>query len=140
VIPNVLRAALRLQTMKIFGTDYDTPDGTAVRDYIHVEDLAHAHALAMDAAPAGEHRIYNLGTGDGFSVRQVVDACARVTGLEIPVEESPRRPGDPPTLVASSARIRAELGWEPRKPDLDTMIADAWAWYQTHPDGYASST
>jgi UDP-glucose 4-epimerase len=137
VIPNVLRAALGLQTMKILGTDYDTPDGTAIRDYIHVEDLAHAHALAMEAAPPGEHRIYNLGNGEGFSVRQVVDACAKVTGREIAVEEAPRRPGDPPRLVASSARVRSELGWAPRKPDIESMIADAWAWYQTHPNGYA---
>jgi len=136
VIPNVLRAALGLQTMKIFGTDYDTPDGTAVRDYIHVEDLGEAHKLALDG-PRGQHRIYNLGNGEGFSVRQVVDACAQVTGRDIPVEESPRRPGDPPTLVASAARIRADLGWQPRKPDVATMIEDAWAWYQAHPDGYA---
>jgi UDP-glucose 4-epimerase len=139
VIPNVLRAALGLQTMSIFGTDYDTPDGTAVRDYIHVEDLGHAHKLAIDASPPGEHRIYNLGNGEGFSVRQVVDACAQVTGRDIPVEEGPRRPGDPPTLVASAARVRADLGWTPSKPDIATMIADAWAWYQAHPDGYAGA-
>jgi UDP-glucose 4-epimerase len=137
VIPNVLKAALGLRTMKIFGTDYDTPDGTAIRDYIHVEDLGEAHKLALDS-PAGEHRIYNLGNGEGFSVRQVVDACAQVTGKDIPVEEAPRRPGDPPRLVASSERVRAELGWAPAKPDIATMIEDAWAWYQAHPDGYGA--
>ena len=136
LIPNVLRAALGVKPITINGTDYDTPDGTAVRDYIHVEDLGHAHRLAIDSAPAGEHRIYNLGNGEGFSVRQVVDACAEVTGREIPVEEGPRRPGDPPTLVASAQRARADLGWEPRKPEIATMIADAWAFHQAHPDGY----
>jgi UDP-glucose 4-epimerase len=136
LIPNVLRAALGLQPITINGTDYDTPDGTAVRDYIHVEDLGYAHRLAIDSAPEGEHRIYNLGNGEGFSVRQVVDACAHVTGKEIPVEEGPRRPGDPPTLVASAERARADLGWEPHKPEIATMIADAWAFHQAHPDGY----
>ena len=138
LIPNVLRAALGLQPITINGTDYETPDGTAVRDYIHVEDLGSAHLLAIDAGTDGEHRIYNLGNGEGFSVRQVVDACAQVTGREIPVEEGPRRPGDPPTLVASSARARADLGWEPRKPEIATMIADAWAFHQAHPDGYGA--
>jgi UDP-glucose 4-epimerase len=137
IIPNVLRAALGLQTMRIFGTDYDTPDGTAIRDYIHVEDLAHAHGLALEAATPGQHRIYNLGNGEGFSVREVVDACSRVTGREVEVEEADRRPGDPPRLVAASQLIREELGWTPSKPTLEAMIEDAWAWYQEHPEGYA---
>jgi len=103
-----------------------------------VEDLGHAHLLALDAVDPGEHRIYNLGNGLGFSVREVIEAARRVTGREIPVREEPRRPGDPARLVAASELIRAELGWESRK-DLDAMIADAWAWRQAHPDGYGSS-
>jgi UDP-glucose 4-epimerase len=139
LIPNVLRAALgTLEHVEVFGTDYETPDGTAIRDYIHVEDLARAHLLALEAARGGEHRILNLGNGNGFSVREVIDAGRRVTGLEVPARDAPRRPGDPPVLVAASQRIRDELGWEPRKPELDAMIADAWAWTRAHPDGYAA--
>ena len=138
LIPLVLQAAAGTREhVSVFGTDYPTPDGTAIRDYIHVEDLGEAHLLALDAVDPGEHRIYNLGNGLGFSVREVIEAARRVTGREIRVHEEPRRPGDPAQLVASSERIRAELGWEPRK-DLDAMIADAWAWRQAHPDGYAS--
>jgi UDP-glucose 4-epimerase len=138
LIPNVLRAAQGLQAeVQVFGTDYPTPDGTAVRDYIHVEDLARAHLLALDGARPGEHRIFNLGNGNGFSVREVIDAAREVTGLEIPVREAPRRPGDPPMLVAASGRIRAELGWEPRKAALTEMVRDAWAFARAHPHGYA---
>ena len=137
LIPNILRAASgRLPHVEVFGTDYPTPDGTAIRDYIHIEDLSAAHLLALDAATAGEHGIYNLGTGNGFSVREVIEAARTVTGAEIPVVESPRRPGDPPRLVAASARIRAELGWVPHKPELAQMVGDAWAFAQAHPDGY----
>ncbi len=139
LIPNVLRAATgRIPAVKIFGTDYPTPDGTAIRDYIHIEDLAAAHLLALERARGGEHAILNLGNGQGFSVREVVDAAKAVTGIDIPVEEAPRRPGDPPRLVAASERIRAELGWEARKPALADMIGDAWAFAQAHPDGYGS--
>jgi UDP-glucose 4-epimerase len=139
LIPLVLQAAAgRREHVSVFGTDYPTEDGTAIRDYIHVEDLGRAHLLALDAIEPGRHVIYNLGNGLGFSVKQVVEAARRVTGREIPVNEEPRRPGDPAQLVASSEKIRAELGWEPDK-DLDAMIADAWAWHQAHPDGYASS-
>ncbi len=138
LIPNVLRAAQGLQPeVQLFGTDYDTPDGTAVRDYIHIEDLASAHLLALDGARPGEHRIFNLGNGNGFSVREVIEAAREVTGLEIPVREAPRRPGDPPQLVAASGRIRAELGWEPRKPALAEMVGDAWTFARAHPHGYA---
>jgi UDP-glucose 4-epimerase len=138
LIPNVLRAAQGINdTVKIFGTDYPTPDGTAVRDYIHIEDLASAHLLALEGARAGEHRIFNLGNGNGFSVREVIEAARAVTGLEIPVEQAPRRPGDPPQLVAASGKIRAELGWEPRKPALTEMVADAWGFAQARPRGYA---
>jgi UDP-glucose 4-epimerase len=136
LIPLVLRAAAgSAPNVRIFGTDYPTDDGTAVRDYIHVDDLAVAHVLAMDANTPGKHRIYNLGTGHGYSVRQVIDAARRVTGRDVPAVEEPRRPGDPPALVAAADRARAELGWEPRK-GLDEMIADAWAWQQANPGGY----
>ena len=140
LIPNVLRVALgRLDQVAIFGTDYPTPDGTAVRDYIHVEDLGRAHQIAVADRPAapGEHRILNLGNGDGFSVREVIDAGRTVTGHPIPAKESPRRAGDPPKLVAASAKIREVLGWEAEKPEIETMVADAWEWAQAHPDGYS---
>jgi len=140
IIPLVLRAAAgRVAHVKIFGTDYPTPDGTAIRDYIHIEDLADAHVLAIEAVEPGEHTILNLGNGSGFSVREVIDAARRVTGIDIPAEEAPRRAGDPPILVAASERIRAELGWEARKPELETMIADAWSWFQANPSGYGDS-
>ena len=136
LIPLVLRAAAGIADhLKVFGTDYPTRDGTAVRDYIHVADLGRAHVLALEATEPGRHAIYNLGTGDGYSVREVVEAARRVTGREIPAVEEPRRPGDPPELVAASDRIRAELGWVPEKT-LEDMIADAWAWHQAHPQGY----
>jgi UDP-glucose 4-epimerase len=136
LIPLVLRAAAGLvEHVKVFGTDYPTRDGTAVRDYIHVEDLGRAHMLALQAARPGHHRIYNLGTGDGYTVKEVIDTARRVTGKEIPAIEEPRRPGDPAALVAASDRIRDELGWVPEK-GLQDMIADAWAWHQAHPDGY----
>jgi UDP-glucose 4-epimerase len=136
LIPLVLRAAAGIADhLKVFGTDYPTRDGTAVRDYIHVEDLGRAHALALDAIEPGRHRIYNLGTGDGYTVKEVVDSARRVTGREIEAVEEPRRPGDPAALVAAGDRVRAELGWRPEK-GLDEMIADAWAWHQAHPRGY----
>jgi len=138
LIPNVLRAAVgALPAVELYGTDYPTPDGTAVRDYIHIEDLAVAHLLALDGARASEHRVFNLGNGNGFSVREVIAAVRAVTGLEIPVREAPRRPGDPPMLVAASDRIRSELGWEPHKPGLEEMVADAWAFAKAHPNGYS---
>lgn len=131
LIPLVLQAASgQRDAVRIFGTDYPTSDGTAVRDYIHVDDLATAHLLAIDAATPGIHRIFNLGNGAGYSVRQVIDAAASVTGREIPTIEAPRRPGDPAVLVASSEKIRRELGWQPEKPALETMIGDAWDFSQ----------
>jgi UDP-glucose 4-epimerase len=138
LIPNILRAAVGLNPhVEIYGTDYPTPDGTAVRDYIHIDDLAQAHLLALEAARAGEHQIFNLGNGSGFSVREVIAAAHAVTGLEIPTREAPRRPGDPPMLVAASDRIRSELGWQPTKAGLEQIVADAWAFAQAHPRGYS---
>ena len=115
----------------IYGADYPTPDGTCIRDYVHVDDLADAHLLALDAAAGGEHKIFNLGSGAGFSVLDVVEAVRRVTGHPVPTEVAPRRAGDPAVLVASSARIRDELGWVPRRPTVDEMVADAWAFEQS---------
>jgi UDP-glucose 4-epimerase len=138
LIPNVLRAAIGINPdVTVFGTDYPTPDGTAIRDYIHIEDLATAHALALEGVRPNEHQIFNLGNGSGFSVREVIAAVREVTGAEITVREGPRRPGDPPMLVAASERIRAELGWEPRKPALTDMVADAWRFAQARPGGYS---
>jgi UDP-glucose 4-epimerase len=138
LIPNVLKAALgRSEHVEVYGTDYPTPDGTAIRDYIHIEDLSAAHLLALEGNRAGEHQIFNLGNGNGFSVREVIVAAETVTGRPIAVREAPRRPGDPPMLVAASQRIRAELGWEARKPELTEMVADAWAFVQARPDGYS---
>jgi UDP-glucose 4-epimerase len=138
LIPLVLQAAAgKRDHIKVFGTDYPTPDGTAVRDYIHIEDLADAHLLALEQLEPGRHRVFNLGTGDGYSVREVIEAARTVTGREIVVRDEPRRPGDPPQLVAANARAREELGWSPRR-GLEQMIADAWAWHQAHPQGYGN--
>lgn len=137
LIPNILRAALgRTAEVNVYGTDYSTRDGTAVRDYIHVEDLAIAHLMALEGIRTGEHQVFNLGNGDGFSVREVIEAAGKVTGTQVLAREAPRRPGDPPMLVAASDRIRAELGWAPTKT-LEQMIADAWAFAQAHPNGYS---
>jgi UDP-glucose 4-epimerase len=116
------------EALAVFGDDYPTPDGTCIRDYVHVDDLAEAHLLALGASTPGLHRIYNLGNGAGFSVLDVVEAVRRVTGHPVPTKVAPRRPGDPAVLVASSARIREDLGWMPRKPTVDEMVADAWAY------------
>ncbi len=127
LIPNILKVALgERESVSVFGTDYPTPDGTCVRDYVHVADLARAHLLALDACTPGEHRIYNLGSGTGFSVKEVVDVCREVTGHPIPTAVAPRRPGDPAVLVASSEKIQRELGWKPAHTTLRDMVADAW--------------
>jgi UDP-glucose 4-epimerase len=137
LIPNILRTVLgKLPRVEVYGTDYPTPDGTAIRDYIHIEDLSQAHVLALEGTRGAEHRIFNLGNGSGFSVREVIAAAEQVTGAQIPVAECPRRPGDPPMLVAASAKIRSELGWSARKPELTDMLADAWGFATAHPDGY----
>lgn len=134
LIPLVLQAAAGTrESVSVFGTDYPTPDGTAVRDYIHVEDLARAHLLALDAASEPGHRIYNLGNGAGFSVREVIEAARAVTERDIPVVDAPRRAGDPAVLVASSTRIQDELGWSPQKPDLKDMVGDAWTFLRSQP-------
>ncbi len=137
LIPNILRVALgQHPAVDVYGTDYPTPDGTAIRDYIHIDDLAAAHLLALGAARGGEHQIFNLGNGNGFSVREVIAATEQVTGASILTVQCARRPGDPPMLVAAGAKIRSELGWSPRKPQLAQMIADAWEFAQANPHGY----
>jgi UDP-glucose 4-epimerase len=136
LIPITLQVALgQRERIVIFGADYPTRDGTCVRDYIHVVDLAHAHILALEALGQGS-RTYNLGNGLGFTVREVIETCREVTGHPIPAKVGDRRPGDPPVLIASSEKIRRELGWEPRYPDLRTIVAHAWDWHRTHPQGY----
>ncbi|MEY2556869.1 MAG: UDP-glucose 4-epimerase [Verrucomicrobiota bacterium] len=134
LIPNVLKVALGVESqVEIYGTDYDTPDGTCIRDYIHILDLARAHILALQA-PKSE--FYNLGTGGGSSVREVIDACRKITGHKIPVVERPRRPGDPPRLIAASEKIQKELGWRPRFQNHEAIIESAWKWHQKFPNGY----
>jgi UDP-glucose 4-epimerase len=131
LIPLVLEVALgRRGHIRIYGDDYPTPDGTCVRDYIHVEDLAHAHLLAFEALANHEQLIYNLGNGAGFSVLEVIESARRVTGHPIPIEIQPRRPGDPAVLIASSEKIARELGWKPRHTTLDMIIESAWEWHQ----------
>jgi len=135
IIPNVLKVALgQAATVPVFGEDYDTPDGTCVRDYIHIVDLARAHIQALEKDVTGP---FNLGTGTGFSVKQVIEACREVTGHEIPVDLSPRRPGDPACLVAGADKAKEILGWKPQYPDLKTIVQHAWNWHQAHPFGYA---
>jgi len=132
LIPVALEVAAGLRpNLRIFGGDYPTRDGTCVRDYIHVEDLAAAHLLALEASEPGRHKIYNLGNGTGFSNLQIVDMVRAVTGQKVTVAPAPRRPGDPATLIASSARARAELGWVATKPDLASIVGDAWTFFQT---------
>jgi UDP-glucose 4-epimerase len=134
LIPNILKVALgQAPHVAVFGTDYPTPDGTCVRDYIHVHDLAEAHLLALKSEAQG---FYNLGNGGGFSVRQVIASAEKVVGRALRMVEQPRRPGDPPVLVASADRARRELGWTPRFPDIDDIMRTAWAWHRAHPEGY----
>jgi UDP-glucose 4-epimerase len=138
LIPLVLQVALgQREAIHIFGTDYPTPDGTCIRDYIHVRDLVSAHLLALEALSRNDRLVYNLGNGAGYSVREVVDTARRVTGRPIPVVEAPPRTGDAARLVASSERIQRELGWQPQTPALSDIIASAWDWHRRHPEGYA---
>ncbi|MGI8435801.1 MAG: UDP-glucose 4-epimerase GalE [Chthoniobacterales bacterium] len=134
LIPNILRAVLgQKASVQIFGTDYDTPDGTCIRDYIHILDLSRAHILAL-TAPRSE--FYNLGTGGGSSVRDVIETCRQITGHAIPVVEKPRRVGDPPRLIAASDKIKRELGWQPQFQELRAIVESAWNWHQKFPRGY----
>ena len=139
LIPRVLQVALgQAEAATIFGTDYPTPDGTCIRDYVHIADLVSAHLLALNALESKDALIYNVGSGQGFSVRQVVEAARAVTGHAIPAIEELRRAGDPPRLVASSDKIRRELGWKPEHSDLKEMVSSAWEWHKSHPEGYDS--
>lgn len=135
LIPNVLKVALGQAThCEIFGTDYPTPDGTCVRDYIHIADLAEAHLLALQP---GKRGFYNLGNGDGYSVREVIQTCEQVSGRKIKAIEKPRRAGDPPRLVASADKAKRELGWQPKFPKLEQIVSTAWEWHRANPNGYA---
>jgi UDP-glucose 4-epimerase len=142
LIPLILQVALgKRDQIAIFGDDYDTPDGTCIRDYIHVNDLASAHVLALQALERGVRReAYNAGSGSGFSVREVIEVARAVTGHPIPAEVHPRRPGDPARLVASSEKLRRDLGWEPRYPELPSIMETAWRWQRAHPQGYEDVT
>ncbi|MSU57186.1 MAG: UDP-glucose 4-epimerase GalE [Pedosphaera sp.] len=134
LIPNVLRVALGHAThCEIYGTDYPTPDGTCIRDYIHIADLAQAHILGL--AP-GQRGFFNLGNGDGYSVKQVIETCEKLSGKKIPTVEKPRRAGDPPRLVAAAGKAVQELGWRPKYPRLENIVATAWAWHNKNPNGY----
>jgi UDP-glucose-4-epimerase GalE len=137
LIPLVIQAAMGQRPhIEIFGTDYPTPDGTCVRDYIHVDDLAEAHLLALEKLEPDKQMHYNLGIGRGYSVREVIAAVESVTGKKVPVKEGPRRAGDPPVLVASSDKIQKELGWKPRYTDIKSIVETAWNWHRAHPKGY----
>lgn len=137
IIPLLLLTALgQREQFTIFGTDYPTPDGTCIRDYVHVEDLVAAHILGLERIRPGDPQFYNLGIGRGYSVREIIDAAVRVTGIDLPVVLGERRPGDPPELYANADRIRDDLGWEARQTDIDEIIASAWRWFQAHPNGY----
>jgi UDP-glucose 4-epimerase len=138
LIPLVLKAAMgKIPKVSVFGTDYDTPDGTAVRDYIHISDLSSAHLLALDHLRAGkDSQFINLGNGSGYSVKQVIETAREVTGRDIPFENAPRRAGDPPQLVGDSRKAREVLGWKPQFAELEKIIQSAWKWHTAHPDGY----
>jgi len=137
LIPLVIQAAMGQRPhIEIFGTDYPTPDGTCVRDYIHVEDLAEAHLLALERLEPGKELRYNLGIGRGYSVREVIRTVEEVTGKKVPVKEGPRREGDPPVLVAASEKIQSDLRWQPRYTELRPIVETAWNWHSKHPRGY----
>lgn len=139
LIPLVLQVALgQRKEIAIFGEDYPTPDGTCIRDYVHVDDLADAHLRALDRLQAGQGLKLNLGTGRGYSVREVIEACRRVTGHQIPATIGPRRAGDPPELIADATRAGEQLGWQPRYRDIEEIVATAWKWHSTHPHGYGN--
>ncbi len=139
LIPLILQVAMgKRANVKIFGTDYDTPDGTCIRDYVHISDLGRAHVLALE--PLSERsRNFNLANGDGFTVREVIEAARKVTGHAIPAMEEPRRAGDPPVMIGDSRRAREELGWAPRYPNIESIIQSAWDWHTRFPQGYATA-
>ncbi|MBL4699753.1 MAG: UDP-glucose 4-epimerase GalE [Phycisphaeraceae bacterium] len=138
IIPVILNTVLGINDkVTVFGTDYPTEDGTCVRDYIHVEDLIAAHMLCMSKLEDGQQNFFNLGIGNGYSVKQVIDACKRVTGADIPVEYGPRRAGDPAQLYSNASKLRNATGWEPQYTDIDKIVATAWKWYKNHPGGYS---
>ncbi len=138
LIPVLLNVALgKVPHATLFGEDYPTPDGTCIRDYIHVEDLVDAHILVMQKLQPGEQRFYNLGIGRGYSVKEIVEAARKVTGHAIPVKIGPRRPGDPPSLFANADKIRTELGWSAKHTDIKEIIETAWRWFKANPNGYA---
>ena len=137
LLPLILQVCLGQRPhIEVFGTDYPTPDGTCIRDYIHVEDLAEAHLLALQQLQPGSMLRYNLGIGRGYSVREVIQTVEEVTGRKVAVKEGARRPGDPPSLVASSEKIQRELGWRPKYTDLKAIVETAWDWHLAHPRGY----
>ena len=137
LIPLILQVPLgQRESISIYGNDYPTQDGTCIRDYIHLADLVSAHLLALKALGEHDQLVYNIGNGNGYSVREVIETAREVTGYDIPAVETPRRPGDPARLVASSEKIRSELGWQPEYPDIKDIISSAWEWHESHPDGY----
>lgn len=140
LIPLLLQVASgKRESISILGTDYPTPDGTCIRDYVHIADLASAHLLALQGLEKQDKLIYNLGNGNGFTVREVIEVARKVTGRPIPAVESARRPGDPAVLVASAKKIKEELGWQPKYKDLHLIVGSAWEWHQTHPEGYTAA-
>ncbi|MEM9600021.1 MAG: UDP-glucose 4-epimerase GalE [Pseudomonadota bacterium] len=140
LIPLVLQVPLKQRDrIMVFGDDYPTPDGTCIRDYVHIRDLASAHLLAIEATQEGTGEVYNIGTGNGQSVMEIIEACQRVTGQSIACEVTARRPGDPPRLVADPSKLKTQLGWQPRYTDIDETIATAWAWHSNHPVGYGDT-
>ncbi len=137
LIPLIIQAAMgKRPDIKVYGSDYDTPDGTCIRDYIHVDDLCRAHLLAIGKLDDQAEQFYNLGNGQGYSVREVIETVKRVSGKDFKVVEIDRRPGDPAVLTSDASKAKRELGWTPEKPDLETMVATAWKWHNEHPDGY----
>lgn len=137
LIPLVLFAAMgKIPHISVFGTDYDTPDGTCIRDYIHMEDLAEAHRIAIEKLQPGKFAAYNVGTGTGYSVREIIASAQRITGRPIPVQEAPRRAGDPPRLVADPAKIKADFGWQARWTAINDVVGSAWKWHESHPEGF----
>ncbi|MHC4061032.1 MAG: UDP-glucose 4-epimerase GalE [Planctomycetota bacterium] len=138
LIPRTIQAAMgKLSEVKIYGTDYPTPDGTCIRDYIHVEDLCRAHLLALNKLDSDSELVYNLGNNSGYSVREVIETVKKVSGNDFRVVEADRRPGDAPVLTSDASKARSELGWEPQYPELEQIVATAWKWHSEHPDGYA---